>query len=173
MVVVYCCSLLSKIGCNHLTACKRLFHWAAFITPVSVGSSEFFPELNRLFGITMPLATVVEHNASNQAQFDHIPNQAPPQLMLYTDEITRHHPVTRGVRGIWYPNASAFNSAFTAPLLLDSHWSALVRGSATSVTVAVNLSIRGFPVPPHSVQTAGVRSPALFAVRSFGEHGRL
>ena len=51
--------------------------------------------------------------------------------MAYTSGVQPNHPVTVGVSGVWYPTTQVFQAAYTGPLLPDSNWTVLLRGSGT------------------------------------------
>jgi hypothetical protein len=87
------------------------------------------------------------------------------------------HPVTRGVRGVWYPTQPAYNGAMGAPIVVDSNWSVLIAGSNTSHSAPINMSgpqgganAGNTPWPPNAYQRDhNVSAPSLFAVREWGK----
>ena len=133
--------------------------------------TQFLPELTSLFGAVLPLETLVESNLSNTATLTHMGSSP----IAYTDGVTAGHPVTEGVRGVWYPTGGQFQAANTGPIVVGSEWTVLLHGSPTTHTRAVNLSApstNGKP-PPCAATTCkgrtGIAAPALFAVREMGK----
>ena len=137
---------------------------------------QFLPELTKMFDVVLPLEKLVESNASNVAHLDHMRLEP----LVYTENVLAH-PITNGVKQVWYPTREKYQAADTGPLIVGPDWTVLLRGSPTTHTVAVNLSeagkATGKALPPCATNTCkgrtpGVAAPALFAVRNFG-NGRV
>lgn len=135
-------------------------------------ATQWFPKLYALFGMTVPIETIHEHNPDNAVDMNHMAGQT----LAWTDGVTANHPVTAGVTSVWYPTTRLFNAGQTGPLLpiAGNNWQVLLRGAKTSETVAVNLSAtdgRAMGPAPSCANTScagrvpGVFAPALFAVR--------
>ncbi|MGB9607210.1 MAG: hypothetical protein ACPL7E_01600, partial [bacterium] len=76
------------------------------------------------------------------------------------------HPITEGVKTIWYPTGWMYNMA-TVPIEADPNWTILVRGSETSQSVV------GFPDDPEAKKVPTIPSaPPFIACRNFGK-GRI
>ena len=95
--------------------------------------------------------------------------------MAHTAAVDASHPVTKGVRGLWYPTTKAYNAAMGGTIYVDANWTVLVNGSNTSHSVPINTSAfnpgtAGGIGPPHPFQRKhNVTSPSLFAVRQWGK----
>lgn len=133
-----------------------------------------FPTLTAALGATLPLEQIVEDDSAKRSC---LPRMSAGQggAVAHTSAITQGHPVTAGVRGLWYPTTKSFNGQMTSPLIVDDkNWTALIRGSPTSHTVPLNLSAWASsadpnPLPPNPYQRhMNVSSPVLFAVRQVG-----
>src|SRR5262245_20986962 len=91
----------------------------------------------------------------------------PSVPLTYTNAVAAS-PVSTGVRGIWYPTLTHYNSAHTAPLYVDGHWQIVVRAMPSARTVPVDLSKASYPGPPNPlVRPGGVSAPPLFATRQY------
>jgi hypothetical protein len=135
-------------------------------------ATQWFPKLNALFGMTVPIETTQEHNPDNCVNMNHMSGFT----LAWTDGVTANHPVTAGVKAVWYPTSRMFNAGQTAPLLpvAGNNWQVLLRGTKTTQTAAVNLSaMDGLAMGPApscantscAGRTPGVFAPALLAVR--------
>ena len=135
-----------------------------------------FPTLTEALGAILPLEQIVEVDPTKRSQLPRMPG--PPGQggdLAHTSTIAQGHPVTAGVRGLWYPTSPSFNGQMTGALIVDErNWTAVIRGSPTSHTVPLNLSTWASsadpnPLPPHPYQRkVNVSSPVLFAVRQVG-----
>lgn len=82
-----------------------------------------------------------------------------------TENITPH-PITKGVRSVWYPIGWMFDIA-TLPIEVDNNWTILVRGSSTAK------SLVGFPYDPDAQKLPIIpSSPPFVACRQWG-NGRV
>jgi hypothetical protein len=135
-------------------------------------ATQWFPQLYSLFGMTVPIETTQEHNPENCATMNHMAGFT----MAWTDGVTANHPVTAGVKAVWYPTTRMFNAGQTGPLrpIAGNNWQVIIRGTKTTQTVAVNLSATdGITVGPApscantscAGRIPGALAPALFAVR--------
>ena len=140
--------------------------------------TQWFPTLTKLFEMVCPIETMVEHNASNTVKMNHMSAFD----LAWTDGVTADHPITAGVSQVWYPTSRMFNAGHTNPLLpKSSSWTVLLRATATTQTVAFNVSdhaVAQGPAPACANATGrfsclgrvpGVSAPALFAVRDYGK----
>jgi hypothetical protein len=116
-----------------------------------------FPTLITTLGATLPLEYIVETDPAKRSELPRMGQQG--GAVAHTAAIAPHHPVTAGVRGLWYPTTKSFNGQMTGPLIVDNdtNWTVLVRGSPTSHTVPLNLtawatSADPNPLPPHPYQ---------------------
>ena len=133
-----------------------------------------FPTLTEALGAILPLEQIVEVDPMKRSQLPRMPGHTGGDV-AHTSAVAQGHPVTAGVRGLWYPTSASFNGQMTGALIVDErNWTALIRGSPSSHTVPLNLSAWASsadpnPLPPHPYQRKmNVSSPALFAVRQVG-----
>jgi hypothetical protein len=122
--------------------------------------------------MTVPIETTQEHNPENCATMNHMSGYT----MAWTDAVTANHPVTAGVKAVWYPTTRMFNAGSTGPIvpIAGNNWQVILRGTKTTQTMAVNLSAtdgKTVGPAPSCANTScagripGVLAPALFAVR--------
>jgi hypothetical protein len=121
--------------------------------------------LTDAWGARIPAERIVEEDAARRAELPRGSYRIP---VAYTERIAPS-PITRGVRGIWYPVSQAFEAAMTSPLILDGAWRVLVRASATARTEAINPAGGTHVAPGLIKRTEPELSPALFATRTIGE----
>ena len=144
-----------------------------FLYPSEMNSgTQMLFDLTSLFGARLPVEVLHETNASNTACMNHM-SRSFCLPIAYFDAVDPTAPkeLTAGVRGCWLPTNPHYNAADTGPLAVDGNWSVVLRGSASTVTVPVNLTDPVYQPPPAEqifVRQGGVRAPPLFAVRSFG-----
>ena len=99
---------------------------------------QFLPELTALFDVVLPLETLVESNFSNVAHLDHMRLEP----LAFTENVIAH-PITKGVKQVWFPIKEHYQAGDTGPLIVGPDWTVLLRGSPTTHTLAVNLSETG------------------------------
>jgi hypothetical protein len=123
-------------------------------------------DLTTRLGAQLPPEWIEETEPKQRATMAHA-----PITLAFTDRVTPS-PVTRGVKGIWYPTGKAFFSGFSGPIVVDDHWQVLVRAAASARTQAVDMA--DSPRIPSGllVRAASERGPALVAVRELG-NGRV
>ena len=81
----------------------------------------------------------------------------------FTENINTHHPVTLGVKGIWYSVQDKFLS-HTSPVTVSDAWSVLVRTSNDAKSLLV-----GDPNDHHLRQDGEItRAPPIVAAREYG-----
>jgi hypothetical protein len=125
-------------------------------------------ELTNRYGARVPTERITETDSELIATFDHMPNVR----VAYTPEIAKL-PITEGVKHIWYPISAAYNAGHTTPIEVEDSWQVVLRGSATSTSVPVDLAKSLSPELENAYSRPGpVPSPAFFAVRQLGA-GRL
>jgi len=106
---------------------------------------------------------VVDEESSHRTRGMRIP--------LYWTDAFAEHRVTRGVRGLFYPDSfSAYTrySDFSSPLRVGPDWQVVVRGRKTAKSLAFNRDTKT-PVAKPGTYAAG---PPVMAVRDYGK-GRL
>ncbi|MBQ7651081.1 MAG: hypothetical protein IJS15_08985 [Victivallales bacterium] len=122
--------------------------------------------LNRIFGQTGG-QVLPEQVIDRKRAFKTFSNAT----MYWTGNIGAHE-VTRGVRGIFYPEiyspGYATYTDFTSPVKCDAKWQVLVSGSTTASTFARG---KGQPLRPEG-KGSYQSEPPMLAVREFGK-GRL
>ncbi len=81
----------------------------------------------------------------------------------YTDDVTARHPVTEGVRAVWY--SAAQNIWFhTSPVIVEQPWTVLVRGAPTARTQWVGALNEENVRKPGAFESA----PPFIAAREYG-----
>jgi len=121
-------------------------------------------DLLKAFGARVPVERIIEDDKAKIATFDHMPYPA-----AFTDQIAPS-PVSAGVRGIWYPYSNAYNAQHTCPIIVDSNWQVVVTASPTAHTLPVDMTKSAFgPLQDAFARPEGVKTPPLFAVRSYGK----
>ena len=95
--------------------------------------------------------------------------KAPAGLFAWTDALVRGHPVTRGVRGLYYSVGRwQPGEPGTLPLRVDGSWTVLARGRASAASVTSRPT--GFdPAVMSAGQGSYGASPPLLAVRALGK----
>ena len=87
--------------------------------------------------------------------------------LSWTDNVASH-PVTEGVKGIFYTTYHHMYSDSTSPIKAGKDWTVLVRGKKTTKSLR---TVKGGQPPPPSPGTYG-SEPPLLAVRDYGK-GRI
>jgi len=122
------------------------------------------------WGVKIAVERIVEKAPNKLASFRHTNYPA-----AFTDQVYPS-PVSQGVKGIWYPYIRAYNAQQTCPLWVSDDWQIVVTASETAVTEPVDLehSPSG-PVENPFIRPDGVKSPPLFAIRTYppGGEGRI
>lgn len=123
-------------------------------------------DLTERWGAKIPVERIVEKDKEKLATFDHMTYPA-----AFTDQILPS-PVSEGVKGIWYPYQPAYNAQQTCPIWVNEDWQVVVTASPTTVTEPVDLahSASG-PVENPFIREGGVKSPPLFAIRTYPNGG--
>ena len=117
-------------------------------------------ELTDLWGAKITSEEAVETNEAFIGKLTHASYDIPLQ---YTDNIPPT-PLSTGVAGIWYPPRN------TRPLVLDTNWKTVVKGSKTSKS---QLNQDADTRAPGAVKrAAGLPEPDLYAVRDY-KQGRI
>ena len=129
-------------------------------------------DITSLFGARLPVEVLRETNATNSGCMRHMSRGFCLPIAYFDDvEVAAPSKITAGVKGCWLPTHRHYNGGDTGPIVVDNNWTVVLRGSASTVTEAVNLTDPVYlPPPPNQIfaRPGGVRAPPLFAVRSFG-----
>ncbi|MBQ6473076.1 MAG: hypothetical protein IJJ33_13915, partial [Victivallales bacterium] len=94
--------------------------------------------------------------------------QGPVVRSYWTGNIEHGHPVTEGVRGLYYPEPHSpypIYTDFASPVKVDENWRILARGSETASTFHRDKVSKKRPEEPGTFQSA----PPFLAVREFGK----
>ncbi len=96
-----------------------------------------------------------------------------PSGLAYTDQIA-DTPVSKDVRGFWYPYDSHYFGQHTMPILVDADWQVVARPSQAAYTVVPKFG-PGEAQPSKDALIPGepVKDPVLFAIRDYAGGGRL
>lgn len=117
--------------------------------------------LTDLWGAQIPAERIIEQDRSKIAR---MPRGSYRVQLTFTDQIAPS-PVTRGVSGLWYPQAQGTQTDITLPLVVDDTWKVVARASATASTSPFDLR-DSFLVAPNLLQRAEPqRAPPLVAIR--------
>ena len=85
----------------------------------------------------------------------------------WTNNITPHNPVTKGVHTIWYPEGwSQRGGRYTCPVVTNSKWKVLARGMASAYSYRLVTGSKG------GVREMFHTAPPILASRTFGQ-GRI
>ncbi|MEE8475353.1 MAG: hypothetical protein V3T01_08390 [Myxococcota bacterium] len=120
-------------------------------------------DLTEPWGARLPVERIVEEDPKNLATMTRIPDVP----VAYTEQISAS-PITRGVRGIWFPIKPIHHGHMTGPIEVDENWQVAVRGSISSRSLASDLSKQVNPPPlaePFQ-RPEGVERPPWVALRS-------
>ncbi|MFP4028524.1 MAG: hypothetical protein ACLFWL_12095 [Candidatus Brocadiia bacterium] len=163
-------NVLVLYTCPNKQLAKRILKYVAGGGGILLIPTEHNINKQRLYDITEPLGAdlpverIKETDPVKKGLLSHGARGVP---LAYTFQIPPS-PVSKGVKGIWYPTSPAYNASHTGPLAVGKPWLVVLRGSKTSKTVPVNLSESNTPdlLDPF-IREAGVKEPVFFAIRPF------
>ncbi|MBS3762767.1 MAG: hypothetical protein KGZ25_05610, partial [Planctomycetes bacterium] len=163
-------NVLVLYTCPNKQLAKRILKYVAGGGGILLIPTEHNINKQRLYDITEPLGAdlpverIKETDPAKKGLLSHGARGVP---LAYTSQIPPS-PVSKGVKGIWYPTSPAYNASHTGPLAVGKPWLVVLRGSKTSKTVPVNLSESNTPdlLDPF-IREAGVKEPVFFAIRPF------
>jgi len=126
-------------------------------------------DLIKNWGAKIPLERIVEEDNEKISQLEN----APSVLIAYTDNI-QQSPVSKGIKGIWYPYSNTQNSQLTNPLFLDENWKVVLRTSKTSKTVPIDENPDRWKDFYDEVffRKGNISEPPIFAIREY-KNGRI
>ena len=134
---------------------------------MNIGRQKLFG-LTELFGIKLPYNTLAETEPANTAQMSHMPKAT----LAFTSNITARHPITAGVKGLWFPTSRSYNALHMGPLLpVDLAWQAVVHATATT-TISPVTATTYMPVYQPTLLPNGTVAPPLVAARQY-KQGRV
>ncbi|HGJ67192.1 TPA: hypothetical protein ENS27_17665 [bacterium] len=128
---------------------------------------QFMSDIFEHWGAKIPVERIVEQDQNKLSSFSHMGYPA-----AFTDKINPS-PVSKGVKGIWYPSQIAYNAQQTCSIWVNDDWQVVVSASETSITKPVDLNNSpSGPVDSPFIRPEGVKSPPLFAIRDYA-NGRI
>ncbi|NQU38812.1 MAG: hypothetical protein HQ523_02560 [Lentisphaerae bacterium] len=123
-------------------------------------------ELLKPWGVQFPLLWIKDPSMQMMSNI-------PSEPLAYTDQILPS-PVSDGIKGFWYPLGRFYLGQATMPILVDANWQVVARPGKSAYTDVPRYD-RGEsqPLPGALVPAEPVKDPALFAIRSFENGGRM
>jgi len=127
---------------------------------------QFMADILEDWGAKIPVERITEQDSNKLASFSHIDYPA-----AFTDKINAS-PVSKNVKGIWYPYQIAYNAQQTCPIWVNDDWQVVLSASDTTITTPVDLkNSPSGPVENPFIRTEGIKSPPLFAIRDYPRYG--
>lgn len=127
-------------------------------------------DLSEDWGAKATAERFVEENKENIGQLTNASYRVP---LYYTDNILPS-PVSKGVKGIWYPGGHYYNGSATEALVLTKEWQPVVKASKTAMAMPLKSSGYIYGDVPKGVITdrGKVPEPTIFAIRDY-KKGRI
>jgi hypothetical protein len=119
-------------------------------------------ELTERWGLRFPVERLREADKEKMGVLTHSCQETE---IAYTDQVLAS-PVSQGVGGIWYPCRDAYNGGQGGPIVVDGTWVPVVRASATTKTVPVDLSKSPSAIANPFIRPEGETAPVMMAIRA-------
>ena len=140
-----------------------------FLMAMSINGDESFLPLIRPWGARIPYERIEELDPRNVRS---VPRMSGIEKLWFTDNVAAS-PVSDGVEQVWLPFTEQYASSETAPIEVSDDWRVVLRGPASSRTVAIDPTAEVLLPPGDAiVREEPLREPALFAIRDY-RAGRL
>ncbi|RMG77084.1 MAG: hypothetical protein D6707_11605, partial [Bacteroidetes bacterium] len=121
------------------------------------------------WGAILPVERIVESDKNKIGKLIHASYNVP---LAFTGNVLPS-PVSKNIKGIWYPVRPAYNAQMTGPIITDENWIPVVKASKTSYTKPVDLNKSVNPELENAYSRPnGEKQPLIFAIRKY-KKGRI